>query len=298
MILVTGATGRPGSAVIREFVRHGEPVRALARDPAKAAALNALAGVEVALGDMLAPETLHSALAGVDRVLMISGAGPQMLETQCTFIDAANRAGVAHVVKFSGQDSIDGFDPEKFRSARSHEQIQRYLAGSGMSWTMLRPAQFMQVYYEETPAIVQAGELRLPLADATLAPVDIDDIAKVAYRVLTTPGHQGKTYAMTGPEALTMTEVAEHISDAIGKPVRYINVSSKDKLREWLNAGYPPQRADAFAQLFDERRRLGHSTVDLSTHQRFGIVPTTFAHFARRNAPMFRGDTEYRVTPV
>jgi uncharacterized protein YbjT (DUF2867 family) len=67
MILVTGATGRPGSAVIREFVRHGEPVRALVRDPAKAAALHALAGVEVALGDMLAPDTLHSALAGVDR---------------------------------------------------------------------------------------------------------------------------------------------------------------------------------------------------------------------------------------
>ena len=229
-------------------------------------------------------------------MLMISGAGPQMLETQCTFIDAANRAGVAHVVKFSGQDSIDGFDPERFRSTSSHEQIQRYLVGSGMSWTMLRPAQFMQVYCEETPTIVQTGELRLPLADATLAPVDIDDIAKVAYRVLTT--HQGKTYAMTGPEALTMAEVAGHISDAIGKPVRYINVSSKDKLREWLNAGYPPQRADAFAQLFDERRRLGHSTVDLSTHQRFGIAPTTFAHFARRNAPMFRGDTEYRVTPV
>jgi uncharacterized protein YbjT (DUF2867 family) len=298
MILITGATGRPGSAVIREFVRHGEPVRALARDPAKAAALHALAGVEVALGDMLAPETLHSALAGVDRVLMISGAGPQMLETQCTFIDAANRAGVAHVVKFSGQDSIDGFDREKFRSARNHEQVQRYLVGCGMSWTMLRPAQFMQVYCEETPTIIQAGELRLPLADATLAPVDIDDIAKVAYRMLTTPGHQGKTYAMTGPEALTMAEVAGHISDAIGKPVRYINVSSKDKLREWLNAGYPPQRADAFAQLFDERRRLGHSTVDLSTHRRFGIAPTTFAHFARRNAPMFRGDTEYRVTPV
>jgi uncharacterized protein YbjT (DUF2867 family) len=298
MILVTGATGRPGSAVIREFVRHGTPVRALVRDAARAAVLRGLPDVDVVLGDMLAPETLHGALAGVDRVLMISGAGPQMLETQCTFIDAANRAGVEHIVKFSGQDSIDGFDPERFRSTRSHEQIQRYLVGSGMSWTMLRPSQFMQVYFEETPTIVETGELRLPLGEATLAPVDIADIAEVAYQVLTTSGHRDKTYTMTGPEALTMNEVAERISAAIGKSVRYADVSSKDKVREWLNAGYPPHRAEAFGQLFDERRRLGRSTVDLSTHRRFGITPTTFAQFARRNAPIFRGEAEYLLTPT
>lgn len=298
MILITGATGRPGSAVIREFVRHGTQVRALVRDQARAAAVQGLPGVDVAFGDMLAPETLHGALDGVDRVLMISGAGPQMLETQCTFIDTANRAGVAHIVKLSGQDSTDGFDPERFRSTRSHEQIQRYLVGSGMSWTMLRPSQFMQVYLEETPTIVEVGELRLPLSEATLAPVDIADIAKVAYEVLTTPGHQNKTYSMTGPEALTMAEVAGRISAAIGKSIRYVDVSSKDKLREWLNAGYPPQRAEAFVQLFDERRRLGRSNVDLSTHQRFGITPTTFAHFARRNAPIFRGEAEYHLTPT
>jgi uncharacterized protein YbjT (DUF2867 family) len=297
MILVTGATGRPGSAVIREFARHGTHVRALARDPAKAAALRGLRGVDVAFGDMLAPETLDRALAGVDRVLMISGAGPQLLETQCTFIDAAKRAGVAHIVKFSGQDSIDGFDPERFRSTRSHEQIQRYLVGAGTSWTILRPSQFMQVYFEETPTIIATGELRLPLGEATLAPVDIADIAKAAYQIVTTPGHQNKTYTMTGPEALTMTELATRIEAAVGKSVRYVDVSSKDKLREWLKAGYPPARAEAFVQLFDERRRLGRSTVDLSTHRHFGITPTTFAEFARRHSPIFRGEAEYHLTP-
>ncbi len=298
MILVTGANGRPGSAVIREFARHHEPVRALVRDPAKAAPLEALPGVEVVIGDMLWPETLGSALAGVDRVLMISSAGPQMLETQCTFIDAANRAGVAHLVKFSGGDSVDGFDPERFRSTRSHEQIQRYLIGSGTAWTMLRPSQFMQVYFEEIPDIVHSGELRLPLGGTTLVPIDIDDIAQVAYRVLTAPGHEGKTYSMTGPQALTMSDIARDISDAIGKPVRYIDVSPEDKHQAWLAAGYPPPRATAFKQLFDERRRLGHSTVNLSSHRHFGIEPTTFAQFARRNAAVFRGDAEYRLTPA
>lgn len=97
MILITGANGRPGSAVVHEFVRRGETVRALVRDAARALAAP---GVEVVVGDMLEPETLSEALRGVDRVLMISSAGPLMLETQCTFIDAAKRAGVQHLVKF------------------------------------------------------------------------------------------------------------------------------------------------------------------------------------------------------
>ncbi|MEW9534180.1 SDR family oxidoreductase [Microbispora sp. NPDC049125] len=298
MILITGANGRPGSATVREFARHGTPVRALVRDPEKAGDLRALPGVDVVHGDMLWPETLESALAGVDRVLMISGAGPELLETQCTFIDAAIKAGVGHIVKFSGKDSVDGFDNERFRSSRSHEQILRYLIASGVPWTLLRPSQFMQVYFEEVPDIVAHGELRLPLGDTTMAPIDIEDIAKIAYAVLTTPGHEGRTYPMTGPEALTMADAARHISDAIGRPVRYRDVTSEEKQRDWLAAGYPPPRASAFAQLFRERRRLGRSTVDLSTHEHFGIEPTTFAQFARRNAGVFRGADDYTVTPA
>jgi uncharacterized protein YbjT (DUF2867 family) len=297
MILVTGANGRPGSAVIREFARQNHPVRALVRDPAKADALRALPGVEVVYGDMLEPETLESALAGVKRVLMISSAGPQMLETQCTFIDAARNAGVEHLVKFSGKDSVNGFDPEQFRSSRSHEQIQRYLLASGVPWTVLRPSQFMDVYFEEVPDLVRSGQLRLPLGDTTLAPIDTEDIAKVAYAVLTTDGHEYTTYPMTGPEALTMSDVAERLSDVIGRPIRYRDVTSAEKQQAWLEAGYPPARASAFAQLFEERSRLGHSSVDLSTHRHFEIRPTSFLEFARRNAAIFRGESQYSVTP-
>lgn len=298
MILITGANGRPGSAVVREFAQRGEPVRALVRDPAKAAALRDMPGVDVRHGDMLWPETLHDALAGVDRVLMISNAGPELLETQCTFIDAAISAGVRHVVKFSGKDSVDEFDPEKFRSTRSHEQVLRYLVASGVPWTLLRPSQFMQVYLEEIPDIVSSGELRLPLGDTTLAPIDIADIAKIAHAVLTTAGHEGKTYVMTGPEALTMADAARHISAAIGRPVTYRDVSIEEKKRAWLEAGYPPPRANAFAQLFEERSRLGRSTVDLSSHERFGVEPTTFVQFARRYADEFSGESRYGITPA
>lgn len=298
MILVTGATGRPGSAVIREFAERGEPVRALVRDPARAEALEAMPSVEVVEGDMLWPRTLGAALDGIDRAMMISNAGPQMLETQCTFIDAAVAAGVEHVVKLSGKDSVVGFDVSRFRSVRSHDQIERYLLASGLAWTVLLPSQFMQVYFEEVPTIVADRELRLPLGDTTLAPVDTADIAKVAHAVLTNPGHESRRYVMTGPEALTMSEVAACISDAVGSPVRYVDVDPDDKLREWLDAGYPPERAAAFLQLFLERKRRGRSQVDLSTHERFGVSPTTFREFAVHHRDVFKGEAAYATTPA
>src|SRR6266851_4412408 len=95
---------------------------------------------------MLRPETLDPVLDGVDRALLISSAGPEMLDTQWRFIDAARQAGVGHIVKFSGKESGIGFDPLRFRFTRMHELIEDYLEASGVAWTHLRPSQFMQVY--------------------------------------------------------------------------------------------------------------------------------------------------------
>jgi uncharacterized protein YbjT (DUF2867 family) len=102
MILVTGATGVNGSELVRRLSARGIPVRALARSAAKAAALSGLPGVDLAFGDMGRPETLEAALHGIDRAVLISSAAPDMVEVQSSFIAAAVRAGVRHVVKLSG----------------------------------------------------------------------------------------------------------------------------------------------------------------------------------------------------
>jgi len=130
IILVTGATGASGSADIREIARNQVAARALVRKASKAKDLEQLPGVEIVIGDMLQPD---SALDGVDRVLMISSSEPAMLETQCRFVDAAKRAGVRHVVKFSGKESSIGFDPMRFRFTRMHEEIEDYLEASGVA---------------------------------------------------------------------------------------------------------------------------------------------------------------------
>jgi uncharacterized protein YbjT (DUF2867 family) len=131
--LVTGATGASGSAVLREFARNHIAVRALARNARKAEELGRLPGVEIVIGDMLRPDSLGAALDGVERALMISSPEPEMLETQCRFVDAAKRAGVRHIVKFSGKESNIGFDPMKFRFTRMHKQIEDYLEASGVA---------------------------------------------------------------------------------------------------------------------------------------------------------------------
>ena len=198
MILVTGAAGLNGSAIVREFSRNSVAVRALVRDRSKAVALAELPYVELVEGDMARSETLDRVLVGIDRALMISSSNPQMLETQRRFVDACKAAGVAHVVKFSGKESGIGFDANHFLFTRMHEEIEHYLEESDLVWTHLRPSQFMQVYLREAPIIAGKGLLRLPLDEVKLSPVDIEDIAKIAFALLTQGGHQGRALASRG----------------------------------------------------------------------------------------------------
>src|SRR5262249_42335754 len=126
-ILITGAAGLNGTAVVHEFARHGEPIRGLVRNRPQARELDEIPIVELVEGDMLLPETLGPALDGVDRVLLISSTNARMAETQCTFIDAAKKAGVGHVVKFSG---LNAAVDSAFRFTRMHGEIERHLERS------------------------------------------------------------------------------------------------------------------------------------------------------------------------
>jgi len=136
-----------------------------------------------------------------------------------------------------------------------------------------------------------ANTLSLPMENAKLSPVDIEDIAKVAFALLHSKGHEGKSYDMTGPEALTMAEVAERISQATGRTIEYVNITLEEYRRAVLAAGASPERANGFVELWSERRKYAESRVDLGTHEAFGVHPTTFAEFARRNAAVFRGES-------
>src|SRR5947209_1295162 len=224
MILVTGATGLNGSELVHRLSARGVPVRALVRSVAKAQRFSALPQVEIVQGDMARPETLSEALRGVERAMLISSSDPAMLEVQSNFIEAARKAGVKHVVKLSGiMPDID----TPFRFARMHGEIEQRLEASGMAFTHLRAGEFMQAYFRQVPSIISKGALFLPMEDAKIASIDV---AEVAATMLTSAGHEGKIYPLTGPEALSMAEVSERLSATTGKSIRYVNVSSDEAM--------------------------------------------------------------------
>ncbi len=287
MILVTGATGLNGSTLVRRLSAKGVPVRALVRSTARAAGISSLPKVEIVEGDMARPETLTGALRGVDRAMLISSSDPAMLEVQSNFIEAARKAGVTHVVKLSG--IIAELD-SPFRFARMHAEIERRLEASGMAFTHLRAGEFMHAYFRQVPSIVAKGALFLPMEDAKIASIDVGDIAEVAATVLTGPGHEGKIYPLTGPEALSMAEVAAKLSAATGKRIQYVNVTPDEAKRAQLAAGMPPFTADALAELFAERRKGKEAQVSPIIQTIFGRRATRFEEFAKRNAAIFRGE--------
>jgi uncharacterized protein YbjT (DUF2867 family) len=262
MILISGATGQNGRAVVAEFASRGVPVRALVRDANRAGGLRGLAGVEITEGDMLRPRTLGPAFDGVERALMISSADATMVEAQCTFVDAARAAGVRHVIKFSGLESGIGFNQQNFRYTRNHQQIERYLETSGIAWTHLRPGQFMQVYLRESRDIATRGVLALPAGQISLSPVDVLDIAQVAFHLLTTDGHEGRSYPMTG-------------------------ITPEERMTAMLAASVPAGFAEDLYDQAVERLKHPRSGVSLHTHAAFGVKPTTFAEFASRHAATF-----------
>jgi uncharacterized protein YbjT (DUF2867 family) len=287
MILVTGATGLNGKELLRVLSASGVAVRALVRNPARAEEIAALPNVEIVQGDMAHPETLAAGLRGVDRAMLISSSDPMMLDVQTNFIDAARKAGVKHIVKLSGiMPELDS----AFRFARMHGEIEKRLEASGMAFTHLRAGEFMPAYFRQVPNITAKGAMFLPMEDARIASIDVGDIAEIAAQVLTGSGHEGKTYPLTGPEALTMTEVAAKLSAATGKTIRYVNVPPDGARQAHLAAGMPPYLADALFELFAERRNGKEAKVWPDAGVLLGRRPTSFDEFAGRNAAVFRGE--------
>src|SRR5499425_1732826 len=266
MLLITGAAGASGILIVKALSQKGQRLRALIRHENKSELFRGMPGVEVLVADMARPETLGAALEGVETALVISSADERMLDTQCTFVDAARASGVRRVVKFSGQESGIDFDARAFPFTRMHDEIEAHIEHSGLRWTHLRPSQFMQVYLREAPSIAKGGVLALPAGDIELSPVDLDDVAAIAAAVLADDQADGRRLVITGPQALTMHDVAREIEEAIGRSVSYRPVTIEERSTTLKSVGLPPFLIDALAEQAAERLRHPYSRVDLSAH--------------------------------
>ncbi len=245
MILVTGATGNVASILIPTLLQSGQQVRGLVHEEAKASGLRDQ-GADVVVADLEKPETLNAAVAGVERIYLIIDNGPNGAQHGINLIDAVKRSGGRpHVVR-QGM-----FGDSRSRLNHQHEQVAAALAESGLPVTTLRPTFFMQNTLAGAQTVASAGQLYWAMNDAKLAMIDIRDIAECAAAVLTSDGHVGEAYVLTGPQAVSFHDVANALSGALGKPVTYINVPNEAMVQSMTQMGFPEWTAQGFAELMD-----------------------------------------------
>jgi len=287
MILITGATGTSGREVVGELRRLGATrVRAMVRDASRASFVRE-AGFETVEGDFERPESLDSALEGVETALLLTPPSPRTVEHQGAFIESAKRAGVRRVVKLSAVGA-DAAAPEGF--GRWHGQAEELLKSSGLGWTILRPNFFMQNLLGQAQAIASQGTVYQVGGEARASLIDARDIASVAARTLADEGHEGKTYVLTGPEALSYAEAAAKISEAAGRPVRYVPLTPEQFREGARSQGLPEWLVSALERLNELFVRGEAEAVTDDVRGVGGREPTTFDEFARDHAAAFRGE--------
>lgn len=208
---------------------------------AKAAGLFSIPNVEVVVADLAVPPSLPGVLKGVTKAYLLSSAHPQQVELHSNFIRAARRAGVKHIVRHSvrGADRASPVQISRWHAASQHE-----LEASGMAWTHLQPVYNMQNLLRLAGGVRAKGVLAAPMKDAAVAMVDACDVASVAAVALTGDTHEGKTYVVTGPEALRFADAAAQLSDALARPVRYVDAAPSDTRLALMEMGMPQWYVD------------------------------------------------------
>jgi uncharacterized protein YbjT (DUF2867 family) len=283
MVLVTGATGTIGSEVFRRLVAAGARPRALARDPRIARATLGPAAEHV-IGDLDRPESVEAALAGADRVFLLTRQSSRQTDQERTVIEAAVRSGARHLVKLS---VFRADERSPLRIARQHRETERALEESGLAYTIVRPVFLMQ----NLLGMAGAGAIHTAAGDGRVAMVDARDVAAVAVDALTSHGSDGKTYTLTGPEALSFDDVSEILSQQTGRPIRHVRVAPEAVRDALERGGIEPWFAEDMAHLHGMLAAGYEDLVTDDVRTVTGTSPSTLAEFARSFADRFVGAT-------
>jgi uncharacterized protein YbjT (DUF2867 family) len=281
-VLVTGATGNTGSALVPALRSAGLDVRVFVRNEAKAQPLKDL-GVEVVVGDLDRPETIGPAVEGVDKVYLLTWNGPTQEQQARDAIEAVRQAGAPHLVRHSMWGS------EKSRIIKQGYEVDEAIKSSGLPWTILKPTFFMQNTMMAAQAIASDGVIYWDMKDGKLAMIDIRDIVDAAVAVLTGSGHEGKSYILTGPEPISFHDVANTFSKVLAKDVKYVNVPGEAAIESMVGMGVPEWIAQGYAELSegfseDFAARATDNVANLTGHP-----ARSFEQFVRDFAKAFGG---------
>ena len=269
MILVTGATGQIGYHLMESLADAGVDATAMVRVEAKAADLpGSPQHVVGTLDGPPPPEVLQT----FDRVFLLSPAHEGQVELELIFIDALLATGHRpHIVKIAA----DGFeDPGcEVRFMRNHREIAVHLEATGLPVTYIAQGIHMENLLEAADTIREQGTIFAPAGQAKIGFVAVSDVAKVAAHVLTTDGHEDQTYALTGPDALSYSDVAARFSAVFAREVEYEEMSEHVAREQMLASGLSPWQCDGTIELYDWIRNGGADSVTSSVHDLTGQEP-------------------------
>ena len=281
-ILVTGATGKTGAAVVAQLIDKGFPVRALVRRADERSARLAALGATVVVGDLLDIESLRSALAGAKRAYFVYPPADRLLEATTNFAVAAKEAGVEAVANMSQIIARAGHPSPLSR--------QHWLAERVLDWAEVGAVHVRPTFFAEMPLLLNAetiaseGRIYQPHGDGRHAPVAAGDIARVVVAVLADPEpHRGKTYVVTGPEAMSQGDIAAVFARVLGKPVEYVDAPLEDWRRAMANAGLPAFVVEHLSRMsVDHKNGLFDAVTDVVAEVG-GRPAQPFEGFVREN---------------
>jgi uncharacterized protein YbjT (DUF2867 family) len=281
MILVTGAAGKTGRAVIQSLVAKGEAVRALAHRPAQVRLVEEIGAREVVVGDMRLQATMDRAAQGVRAVYHICpNVSPDEVAIGQVAITAARSAGVEHFVYHSVLHPQVEAMPHHWQKLRVEEQLFE----SGLFYTILQPAAYMQNVLAHWDQVMEQGVYPVPYAVETrLGMVDLEDVAEAAAVVLTEPGHAGAICELAGAEVLSQVEVAVILSQQLGHPVRAEAVPLETWERRARESGLGDYQVETLVKMFRYYERHGFWGNPRILGWLLGRPPTTFAAFVERS---------------
>lgn len=283
MILITGTTGTTGRPLVEHVIAADIPARAIVRDPGQADKLRAR-GLQVVTGDLRDEAVLAAALMGVERAFLLTANSDGQAALEIRFIDAAVTAGVAHVVKLSAIGADSG-SPAVLK--RYHGRAEDHLRAAPLAHTIVQANFFMDNLLHSAPAIARDGAFALPLGSGRVGAIDVRDVAEAAFTVLTRPGHENRSYVITGPEVLSFGEMAAILSDELGREIRYIDMPAEEFRALMIGLGQNAWYVDATLQLFALIREDRNAAVTETFTAVTGRPPRAFRQFVRDRAHRF-----------
>ncbi len=284
MILVTGATGANGAELVKLLASRGVPLKAMVRKVADADALADLTGVQLVTGDFDDRASLDHVLEGVDRAFLLTPSTERAEAQQVNFVKAARAAGVKRLVVLS-QFASAADSPVRF--LRYHAAVEAAAERSGLAWTFLRPNLFMQGLLQFKGMIAATGGFAAAIGDARVSVVDVRDNAAAAAAALTEDGHEGRTYSLTGPEALTHAEMAEMLSEATGRRIAFRDVPEEQMAEGLRQASMAPWQVDGLLEDYAHYRRGEAAEIATGVKDATGASPRRFQDFAHDYASAF-----------